>query len=372
MARFQKKYLFSPGPVLSSERVKRAVLEPDLCHRRREFESLYRGLREKLVRLFKGNEEYTAVVITGSGTSANESVISSVVKDSEGVLVISNGEFGERLAGLARIYKLPTHQLSFEWGKEIDVEKVEKYLEEQGQRIKLIAMVFHETSTGMINPVRKIGELARRYGKLFFVDAISAIGGEDVNVVEQNIDFCTGVPNKCISGLPGVSFVCFRKDALRGRDEVGQRTDYLCLQSHLELAENLSQTPHTPAVQLFIALDEALEELFEEGLFSRIQRYRRCAAIIREKVRDLGLKILVPDNLASNTVTSIFLPEDIPLDEFIDRLDDKGYIVYPGKGHLKDRNLFQIANMGWIDEEACHRFLKVLERTLEEFGYQPP
>ncbi len=356
---------------MSSERVKRAALEPDLCHRRREFEGIYKSVREKLIRLFRGDKRYSAVVITGSGTSANEAVISSVVKDSEEVLVISNGEFGERLANLARIYKLTVHQLAFEWGEAVDLGKVEKFLEGHPQ-VKLIAMVFHETSTGMINPVKEVGELARNYGKLFFVDAISAIGGEDVNVVDQHIDFCTGVPNKAVSGLPGVSFVCLRREALRSRDEIGRRTDYLCLQDHLSIAESLSQTPHTPAVQLFIALNEALDELFEESLEERISRYRRCAAIIRERVRELGLRILVPDELASNTVTSVFLPREISLDQFIDRLDEKGYVVYPGKGHLKDQNLFQIANMGWIDEDMCREFLEVLRDTLAEFGYRVP
>lgn len=363
------KYLFAPGPVLTSERVKHAVLNPDLCHRRHEFERIYHSLRKQITNLFGGDDRFTSVIVTGSGTAANECVLSSVLKPSEEALVVSNGEFGERLARILRIHGIKTHLLAFDWGQSIEIGQVEKKLA-QTPAIRLVAVVFHETSTGMINPVKEIGLLAREHGKLFFVDAISAIGGEEVHVVEQEIDFCTGVPNKAVGGLPGISFICLRREALDSCKEAARRNDYLNLQDHVRIADHSLQTPHTPAVQLFIALKEALDELFEEGLDQRIERYRRCAQILRRGIRGLGLQTLVPDEIASNTVTSVFLPRSIPLEKFIDNLDEAGFVVYPGKGPLKEQNLFQVANMGQIDEKACQEFLIALRACLREFGYR--
>jgi 2-aminoethylphosphonate-pyruvate transaminase len=357
------KKLFSPGPVLTTDRVKRAMLAPDLCHRARTFEHVLNGLRQKIVRLYNGGDEYTSVVITGSGTAANEAVLSSVLAPTEEVLILSNGEFGQRLADIASIYHQPSHILDFGWAKPMDVDRVEEALEDY-PRTTLVAMVFHETSTGMVNPVGEVASLVRRLGRLIFVDAISAIGGEEFWIGKQGVDFSTGVPNKAVGGIPGLSFVCFKREhSVRSRI-APQRNEYLNLFRHLEIADERNQTPHTPAVPLFLALDEALEELFEEGLQNRIARYSRCSALLRTGVRGIPLDILVPDTLASTTVTSVLLPAWASLGKVIEALDKEGYVVYPGKGPLLSRNVVQIANMGNISESDCAEFLQAFRGVL--------
>jgi 2-aminoethylphosphonate-pyruvate transaminase len=119
---------------------------------------------------------------------------------------------------------------------------------------------------------------------------------------------------------------------------------------------------------MIVALDEALQELLDEGLENRIRRYRQCAELIRAGVRKLNLRMLIPDELASNTVTSLFLPEGIPVDKFIDELDCRGYVVYPGKRHLYQQNMFQIANMGQIYAEDCRVFLACWRKTLAQLS----
>jgi 2-aminoethylphosphonate-pyruvate transaminase len=132
------------------------------------------------------------------------------------------------------------------------------------------------------------------------------------------------------------------------------------------MSKNFHQTPNTPSVTMFIALDAAVERLLEEGLEKQINRHKRCARIIREGVRQMGLKLLVDDNVASNTVSSVFLPSEIPMAKFIKKMEEKGFTVYAGKGPLKPKNMFQIANMGEINEEICRLFLKTMEETLTE------
>ncbi len=362
----EKKFLFAPGPVLTDRRVKEAALAPDLCHRRPSFENVYKEVREKLVRLFRADERnYTTVVVSGSGTSSNETVLSSVVEEGKKVLLITNGVFGNRLKGIIECYNLGLHLIEFKWATYPDLDKIEEALKND-RDISLISMVFQETSTGMINPVHEVGELAVKYNKMYHVDAISAIGGEDVNVVRDHIDFCTGVPNKAVGGQPGVSFICINKDAYKKiENAVPCRNVYLNLQHHMEEAEKHNQTPNTPSVIMFITLNEALDVLFEEGQERVIERYKEDAAIIRKGVRDLNLKFLFTDeSKMSNTVTSVFLPKEKDINDFISTMEDKGYVLYLGKGPLLEQNMFQIANMGQIYPKDCREFLEVLKKNI--------
>ena len=195
-----KKMLFAPGPVMTTKKVKMAALAPDICHRRPVFEKLYSDIRLNLLKLFHGEkDEYTTVVVSGSGTSSNETVLSSVVDSNKKVLLISNGEFGNRLKKIINCYGIGLNLLEYRWAEYPDLKEIENELKKD-KDISLISMVYQETSTGMINPVHEVGMLARKYNKMYHVDAISAIGGEGVNVKRDNIDFCTGVPNKAVSG----------------------------------------------------------------------------------------------------------------------------------------------------------------------------
>lgn len=361
----KRKLLFSPGPVLTSERVKASLIHPDLCHRRPDFEQVLQRVRENILRLLSADETYTAVVISGSGTAANETALSSIIKDTDEVLLVKNGEFGERLHDILSCYRLRAHVLEYHWGSQPELSDITRYLAEN-ENIQWVCMVYHETSTGMINPVRQVGELTHEFQRRFYVDCISAVGGEDIQVVRDHIDACSGVPNKAIGGLPGVAFVAARRASIPALEEVGRRNIYLNLQKHIEAADLHGQTPNTPSVTMIVALDEALQELLEEGLQNRIRRYRECSQLIRAEVQKLGLRILVPDHLASNTVTSVFLPESMQVDEFIDELDRQGYVVYPGKRHLYQQKMFQIANMGQIQTQDCREFLHVLNNTLKQ------
>lgn len=363
MIRNQK--LFCPGPVMVSDRVKLSLLHDDMCHRVPEFENILKNIQKNLLSVFKANDDYTTLLITGSGTAANETVISSYFTPNDEVLLIKNGEFGERLEELLQIHEVKATVLQYDWGEQPELADIEAKLLERPE-ITAIAMVFHETSTSVINPVSKVGELAHRYSKTYIVDGVSAVGGEDVNVVRDHIDFCTCSSNKCLASLPGVGIICARKSKLEATKTNSTRVAYLNLFRLYKMSERLHQTPNTPSVTMIIALDAAVELLLDEGLDERIQRHKRCAKVIRDGARDLGLELLIDDDVASNTVTSVFLPPNVHWEAFIARLDEKGFTVYAGKGPLKERNMFQIANMGEINEKMCRKFLRVLSATLEE------
>ena len=360
-------YLFCPGPVMVSEKVRQALLHPDMCHRVPSFENVIQNVQKNLLKIYKANEAYTILLITGSGTAANEAVISSFFSSDDEVLLISNGEFGGRLAELLRIYDVKADILNYEWGQLPDVSEIEAKLK-NNQRITTIMMVFHETSTSVINPVQKVGQLAQRYGKTFFVDGVSAVGGEDLDVVRDHIDFCTCSSNKCLASFAGVGIICAKISKLEATHNNKSKVAYLNLHRLYHMSKALHQTPNTPSVTMFIALQAAAERLLNEGLEEQINRHKRCAQIIRHGVRKMGLELLVDDSIASNTVSSVFLPAEIPAQKFIDTMEEKGFTVYAGKGPLKPKNMFQIANMGEVNEEMCNIFLEKMQETLSELN----
>jgi len=278
--------------------LKAALAHPDLPHRRPAFEQIVERNRANLLNLFGGDERYAVAIISASGTGANETALSSIVKPGEEVLLLKNGEFGNRLDEILTCYYEGIHRLDFGWGNEPD----------------LACMVYHETSTGMINPVQAVGALVERMGRKYFVDCVSALGGQDINLVRDHIDVATSSANKAISGTTGISFVCAKRESVPPLgDGQPRRNIYLNLQNHLAWGDKANQTPNTPAVTMFIALDAALQELNEEGLQNRIRRYAGCAAILRAGLRDLGLRLLLPEEKSSNTLTTAFLPEGVDL-----------------------------------------------------------
>ena len=359
-----KSLLFSPGPVMVEAPVREALMHYDICHRSPEFEEMFAGLQEKIKRLFQADDSYYSLVISGSGTSANETCLSSVFKPGDMALLLNNGEFGGRLDEILTKYNVPTVRIEPGWANTFDMAQVEQALKEN-PAITFICMVFHETSTSMINPVHEVGLLAKKYGKRLFVDCVSAAAGQFIDVVNNNIDICTSVGGKCLGAFPGAAYVCAKEDLLQSVPAEQGKNVYLNLGKHYAMAKKCHQTPNTPNVTLFWALDAALDwTLDRETLAGRIARYQECAKILRDGMKEMGLKVLLPEEQMANTVTSVFLPEGKDVTEFVKNMADDGYTVYPGKGKYLAMNMFQVANMGAIYPDDCRKFLAVLKKHI--------
>lgn len=359
-----KSLLFSPGPVMVEAPVREALMHDDICHRSPEFEELFMRIQNKVCRLFQADDSYDALVVSGSGTAANETCLSSVFQGDGQALLIHNGEFGSRLEEILTKYRVPTVKLEFGWANMPQMTAVETALKNNPQ-ITYICMVYHETSTGMINPVKEVGLLAQKYGKKLFVDCVSAAAGQFIDVVNNHIDICTSVGGKCLGAFPGAAYICAKRELLEKVTPAMGKNVYLNLAKHYEMAKKCHQTPNTPNVTLFWALDAALDWTLErETMAGRIARYQLCAAILRKGMHDMGLKFLLPEEQMSNTVTSVFLPEGKDVTTFVSELAQAGYTVYPGKGKYLAMNMFQVANMGAIYPEDCKKFLEVLKQHI--------
>ncbi|KXL52956.1 2-aminoethylphosphonate--pyruvate transaminase [Anaerotignum neopropionicum] len=355
--------LFSPGPVLVKDNVRHALLHYDICHRSVEFEEMFVDTQKKINMLFNADDSYESLIISGSGTSSNETVLSSLFTEGEGVLLIRNGMFGERLLEIITKYKTPLTDIAFPWGAYPDVAVIENAIA-QSSNVKVVAMVFHETCTGMINPVKAVGELCKKYNKIFFVDCVSAAGGENIDVVENNISICTSVGGKCVGAFPGSAYVCAKREILEALTADQCKNVYLSLFKHYQSAVTAHQTPNTPNVTLFWPLNVALTNIFEdETLAGRIARYQKCAEIIREGLVALDCRLLLDEHMA-NTVTSVFLPAGVDNTAFLIEMEKRGYTFYAGKGDYAKQGMIQVANMGEIYEEDCYNMLEVFAVVL--------
>jgi 2-aminoethylphosphonate-pyruvate transaminase len=356
--------LLNPGPVNVSPRVQQALLRGDICHREEDFSKLLRTIRDRLIAAFAG-PGYAAVVLTGSGTAALEAAVASLLPEGKTLLVVNNGVYGGRIAAIARAHRIPVLELSASWTERPDPVRLVDLLR-KNREIAAVAMVHHETTTGLVNPVRAVGRLCKEYGKAFLVDSISGLGGEEIRLAEDGIDLCVGTANKCIQGLPGVSFVLVRTEKISEMAGYPARTVYLHLPQYYE-EEERGSIPYTPSVQICYALDEALQELLEEGVAQRISRYRRAATLLREGFKRFGLTILLPEPLRSNSITALKLPEGRTYAELHDRLRERGYIIYAGQGNLS-REIFRVANMGHLPLSAFEGFLGSLAELLGKSG----
>ncbi len=359
----QKYYLFCPGPVNISQNVKDAT-HHEIGHREIEFSTLVKSINKKLLSLYEIKQPalYQPVLITGSGTAANESVLSSAIGN-ENILIISNGEFGERLYEISKLHNPNTFTLKFSWAQEIDIEIIEAFI--KNNSIKALAMVHHETSTGMLNPIKKVGKIAKKYNLTFIVDTISSVGAEKIDIEKCHITFCIGTAGKAIGALPGVAFVIARKKDFERLKNKPAKTMYLNLYKFYEYAKNMAQTPNTPAVQLFFSFEQALDNILTEGIDKRRKHIKNVTNLLRNGLREFNLSFVINEKHMSSVLTTVKIPNYIDCETLKFKLREKNIIIYNGKGPLLNK-VFQVGNIGAIDKDNVNYFLTNLGLILVE------
>ncbi|HYL80425.1 MAG TPA: aminotransferase class V-fold PLP-dependent enzyme, partial [Candidatus Acidoferrum sp.] len=191
---------------------RKALHRPDICHREPEFSALIQGIRQKLLRAFVPGAEsdYTAIVLTGSGTCAVEAALLSSLPAGKRVLVINNGVYGERMSNIVALHRLGVSEFKLDWTTRPDPEKLRLALR-QHPEVHAVAMVHHETTTGLLNPVKEIAEVVDSQNRVFVLDSVSGLGGEAVDIAGPHVYMVVGTAGKCIQGFPGAAFVLVRK-----------------------------------------------------------------------------------------------------------------------------------------------------------------
>ena len=356
--------LLNPGPVVLSKRVREALLKPDLCHRELEFIELQNKIRNNLLDVYKlSTKKWAAVVFTGSGTSAIESMITSLVPIHTKLLIIENGVYGERLTKIAKIHDIDYVVLHHEWGEEIDLANLNNELRYH-KEISHVAVVHQETTTGCLNNINKIADVCKNHNNIsLLVDAVSSFGAEEIRFDDWNIAACSATANKCLHGVPGASFVITNRNALPPMIATSARTLYLNLIDYLDAQDN-NKTPFTQSIQAFYALDEALEELIELGGWkNRQEKYQHLMNIVREGLEQLKIKPCLEENKSSCVLNSFYLPEGITYKKLHDELKKSGFIIYAGQGGLK-KSFFRISCMGDIAETDILKFISSVKKIM--------
>ncbi|WP_217254040.1 alanine--glyoxylate aminotransferase family protein [Streptomyces sp. AC602_WCS936] len=357
--------LLNPGPVNVHDDVRAAMASPDQCHREPEAAALIRRVREKATRIAGGDERHTSVLLAGSGTAALEAAFSSIVPADGRILILDNGNYGERLWRIVDVHGIPHVRMEFGWCDPIDVAAVDKALADDPS-ITHVGLVHHETSTGRLNPLREIGEVVARHGRQLAVDAISSLGSEELDLVADHIDWCVGTANKCLEGLPGVSFVTASRARLDALESVAPNTFYLDLYGHYISQDRKNAPLFTPALQVMTALEEALDRSLAEGVKVRGERYTALAERIRAGLAERGVRFLLPADQRANSVTNVYVPDGMTYEQLHDGLKAEGYVVYSTQEQLA--GVFRVANMGQLSPAAIDGFLAAFDRVVAELG----
>ncbi|HIF50347.1 MAG TPA: 2-aminoethylphosphonate aminotransferase [Thiotrichaceae bacterium] len=348
--------LLNPGPVVLSERVRKALGKPDLCHREQEFIDLQNKIKTDLLDVYQlPADKWASIVFTGSGTSAMEAMMTSLIPSHGKVLIIENGIYGERLTKIANMHNIEHVVLHHEWGEEIDLEKLEGELRYH-EELSHVAVVHHETTTGRLNNIDVISELCKKYRNVpILLDGVSSFAAEEIKFEEWNIAACAATANKCCHAVPGTSFVIANREAMQQMSATPARTLYLDLVTYLNAQDN-NGTPFTQSVQTFYALAEALDELKDKGGWEkRQQQYWKLMDIVRNGLDKLNIKAYFDKEDCSCVLNAFQLPEGVNYQELHDKLKAVGFVIYAGQGGF-EKSLFRISCMGEISESDMERF----------------
>lgn len=361
------KLLFTPGPLTTSRTVKQAMLR-DLGSRDHEFIELVKDIRQKLVKLAHGSEDdYTAILMQGSGTFGLEAVISSAIAPNEKLLVIINGAYGKRIAKIASVLGINTVTLVYPENKTPDLREIESALESDPE-IAMLSMVHCETTTGIINPLKEVGTIASNAGVKYFVDAMSSFGAVPINAAECNIDYLVSSANKCIEGVPGFSFVLARLSSLKETAGYARSLSLDLLDQYLGFEKN-GQFRFTPPTHALMAFHQALTELQTEGgVDGRAERYQKNYKTLMAGMRQMGFKeYLAPQN-QGYIITSFRYPQDknFCFEKFYELLNERDFVIYPGK--VSDADCFRIGTIGRVFESDIKALLTAVDEVIKKMN----
>lgn len=371
----KRNILLNPGPATTTDTVKLAQVVPDICPREKEFGDVMEFISKELTSFVGSNDNYTTILFGGSGTAAVEAILSSVV-DNQTILIINNGAYGKRMCEIAEIYNLNYIEYKSSPIEAINLKELEDTIKKHNidkksgdcRIISHLAVIHHETTTGLLNDIKSIGEICSQYEIEMVVDAMSSFAGIPIDMKEMNIKYLASSSNKCIQGMAGISFVIANKEALQKTKSIKPRNLYLNMYKQYTYFKDNYQMRFTPPVQVLYALKQAIMEAKEETIEKRHTRYKECCKILWEGLETLELKKLVSEEASSRLLTSIIEPqvEKYNFNSMHDFLYEKGFTIYPGK--IASKNTFRVANIGEIYPENMRRFIDLLQEYFKSIN----
>jgi aspartate aminotransferase-like enzyme len=343
------------------------MLRPIINHRGPEFHELHSRIVDNAKYVFGTKNDL--FVLSSSGTGGVECAVRNICEPGARILVAVNGVFSQRFYEAVNPLGGQGIQIPAEWGNAVTVAQVEDALKKNGS-VTAVAIIYNETSTGVTTPhLKEIGELCRKHGVLFLVDAISIQGGVPLPVDEWGVDICITGSQKCLMTPPGLALVSVSQKAW---DVIKKapRSYYFDLQLCKQFWDEKKETPYTPAITLFYALDEALQMIRAEGLEARFKRHATCANAMYAAVETMGLEVYARKDVRSTTVLAIKYPSGIDDRKFRGALNSRYRVVIAGGMGRTHGELFRIGVMGTVSEFEVLATTTALESILTEQGHK--
>ena len=368
----KRNILLNPGPATTTDTVKLAQAAPDICPREKEFAALMAGLRRDLVDVVHGDpEDHTAVLFCGSGTLCMDVCLNSLLPEGKQALIVRNGAYSARAAEICRAYRLPHVDLDLPYDRPADLEAVEAALRANPD-IALVYATHNETGTGVLNPIRELGELAHRYGAIFVADTTSTYAMRPIHMADDNLDFCMASAQKGLMAMTGLSFVIGRRDIIEASKGYPRRSYYANLFRQYDCFERTGEMEFTPPVQTVYAAIQAMKEYWAEGEQAKWARHTRVMEAIRAGLDGLGFRETVRREWQAGLVAAVRCPDDPQWD--FDQVHDlcyaQGFTIYPGK--VGTANTFRLCALGAIDVPDIQAFFQVFRDALETCGVAIP
>ncbi len=365
-----KRFLITPGPTPVPPEVLLASAEPVVHHRAPRFTEILNEVVEGLKYVFQ--TENDILVFSSSGTGAMESAVVNLVEPGDAVLVASCGNFGERWIKLNTTWGANVTALEFEWGTKVEPARIAAALQAD-PAIKAVFVQFSETSTGVVNDIKAIGEIVARTPAVLVVDAISGLGATDLPTDAWHVDVCVAGSQKALMIPPGLAYVAVSEKAWRVAEAVKTPKFYFdWIACRKKMYGEAPQTPYTPAVSLMVAQNKALEMIREEGLQTVFERHRVLGRACKAGVKALGLELFGPDDPEANSVTAVKVPEGVDGGKIGKLARDKyGVWLAGGQGRLKGK-IFRFGHCGYFGASDILVGLSTVEMVLAQLGYDVP
>ena len=316
-------------------------------------------------------QKYTAVLFAGSGTIIQDALVNSLVPEGKKICVVNNGAYSSRMAEIAGYYHIPCVNLEFPTTELPDLRVIQETLEKD-KDIAVVATTHHETGTGVLNPVRKIGRLAHDNGCIFIADTISTYGLLPINIEGENMDFCMSSAQKGLCGMTGVSWAVGRIDEIVKSKDYPTRSYYCNLFMQYDFFERVGEMHFTPPVQVIYALRQAIKEYWHEGEKARYERITGCWEAIHKGLEEIGLGTVIEKEIQGHLVVTVKAPEDERFDfgKLHDYCYERGFTIYPGK--MFGLATFRLCNLGWITSKDIEDFFVVAKEAFKKMGYTVP
>jgi aspartate aminotransferase-like enzyme len=356
-----------PGPTPCPPQALQAMGRQMMNHRGGEFGEILKSTTEKLKQVFQTKGD--VFLLTASGTGGMEAAIVNTLSAGDKVLSISNGFFGDRFGDIAKQYGAEVIRLKFEWGKPVGLDAVEKVLREHDSikdgDIKAVLATHNETSTGMTNDLKEISAVVKKFDKLLLVDAISSLGCVNLPTDDWHCDVVVTASQKGWMVPPGLAMVSVNEKAWQAHAQAKMPRYYWDFSKAKDYLQK-GQTPWTPAISVFYALNTTLDLMLSEGLNNIFARHARVAQIARNGVKSLGFSLFPDENYASNTVTAVNASDKTDVPKLIRVLREEQEVIIAGGQEKLSGKIFRIGHLGSVYEDDIKSVLEALNKALPQ------